>query len=382
MAQKRQLQIKGCLGSITVSSPFGSGAYFSFFTFMQQKIFDLKSKALAAAAAASSLADLESARVKYAGRKSELTALLRSLKDMEEKERFEAGKVANEARAEIEAAFARKEEELRNLQLGAAAKNLDVTLPAKKIKRGHLHPLTLIQEEIEDIFGAMGFAVADGPDIETEWHNFDALNIPKDHPARDKWDTFWIKSENPNFRAEKKRERILLRTHTSPVQVRYMQTHKPPLRIIAPGKCFRNEATDATHEHTFYQFEALMVDKEINVGNFKHVAQEFFSRFFGQDVTVRLRPSFFPFTEPSFEFDISCTVCGGRGCASCKHTGWLEVGGAGMVNQEVFVAAGYRRGQWQGFAWGFGLERLLMMRSRIPDIRLFHSGDLRFTEQF
>ena len=174
----------------------------------------------------------------------------------------------------------------------------------------------------------------------------------------------------------------MLRTHTSPVQVRYMQTHTPPLRIIAPGKCFRNEATDATHEHSFYQFEALMVGDDVNVGNFKFIAQEFFSRFFKKEITVRLRPSYFPFTEPSFEFDISCTVCGGKGCSSCKGTGWLEVGGAGMVNQAVFVAAGYEKGQYQGFAWGFGLERLLMMRHKINDIRLFHGGDKRFTDQF
>lgn len=356
--------------------------FFLFLMFMQQKIFELKERALAAINAAGSLADLESARVKHAGRKSELTGLLRSLKDMDVEERSRVGKVANQARQEIAEAFSQKEKQLQLSDKVGQGGELDVTLPAQKAVRGHLHPLTLIQEEIEDIFGSMGFAVADGPDIETEWHNFDALNIPKDHPARDKWDTFWIKDESRKSKAANGKERMLLRTHTSPVQVRYMRSHKPPLRIIAPGRCFRNEATDATHEHTFYQFEALMVDKEISVGNFKHVAQEFFSRFFGQDVTIRLRPSFFPFTEPSFEFDISCTVCAGKGCPSCKHTGWLEVGGAGMVNQQVFAAAGYKKGQWQGFAWGFGLERLLMMRSRIPDIRLFHSGDLRFTEQF
>jgi phenylalanyl-tRNA synthetase alpha chain len=257
------------------------------------------------------------------------------------------------------------------------------------VKRGHLHPLSIVQNEVEDIFTSMGFEIADGPEVETEWYNFDALNIPKDHPARDAWDTFWLKPTNNKqqttnnggkFSVES--DKLLLRTHTSPVQIRYMQTHKPPFRIIAPGRCFRNEATDAAHEHTFYQFEALMVGDDINVGHLKHISKEFFDRFFKKDVKIRLRPSFFPFTEPSFEFDISCTVCGGKGCSSCKGTGWLEVAGAGMVNQQVFVNAGYPRNKYTGFAWGFGLERLAMMKYKIDDVRLFHSGDLRFIKQF
>jgi phenylalanyl-tRNA synthetase alpha chain len=263
----------------------------------------------------------------------------------------------------------------RSKSFDFAKEKIDITIPGHKRKNGHLHILTQTQSEIEDIFTSMGFEIADGPEVESEYYNFDALNIPKNHPARDMWDTFWIKGENS-------KERTLLRTHTSPVQMRYMEKHEPPLMIIAPGRCFRHEATDAKHEHTFYQFEALMVDKDINIGHFKYVGEKFFSRFFGKKITVRLRPSFFPFTEPSFEFDISCTVCGGKGCRTCQNVGWLEIGGAGMVNQKVFEMAGYPRGKYTGFAWGFGIERLAMMKYKIDDIRMFSGGDLRFIRQF
>ena len=219
----------------------------------------------------------------------------------------------------------------------------------------------------------MGFEIVEGPELETDWYNFTSLNFPFDHPARDMQDTFWVKSP---------KEKMVLRTHTSPVQVRYMEKRKPPFRIIVPGRVYRNEATDAAHEHTLHQFEALVVGNDINVGNFKHIAKQFFSAFFGKNIDIRLRPSFFPFTEPSFEFDISCTVCGGKKCPSCKNAGWLEIGGAGMVNQNVFVSAGYPRNKYQGFAWGFGIERLAMMKYKIDDIRWFESGDLRFIKQF
>ena len=246
-----------------------------------------------------------------------------------------------------------------------------MTIPGKRKNIGHLHPVSVVRRQIEDIFTSMGFEIADGPEIENEFYNFDSLNIPKDHPARDMQDTFWIKDS-----------KLAMRSQTSSVQVRYMQSHQPPLKIIVPGKCFRSEATDTTHDHTFYQFEALVVGKEINVGNLKMVAEQFFTQFFKKDVKVRLRPSYFPFVEPGFEFDISCTVCGGKGCSACKGNGWLELGGAGMVNQNVLVAAGYERNKFQGFAWGFGLERLAMMKYKIDDVRLFHSGDLRFIRQF
>ncbi|HIE16493.1 MAG TPA: phenylalanine--tRNA ligase subunit alpha, partial [Bacteroidales bacterium] len=243
---------------------------------------------------------------------------------------------------------------------------------------GKLHPLTLVQNQIEDIFTTMGFEIADGPDVETEFYNFDAINMPDDHPARDMQDTFWISREE----GRKKGTGTVLRTQTSGVQVRYMKEHKPPLRIIVPGRVFRSEATDPSHEHTFHQFEALVAGPDISVSNFLHIAETFFTQFFGEKMKVRLRPSYFPFVEPGFEFDISCTNCGGDGCSTCSRTGWIEVGGAGMVHQNVFEAAGYKKGKYQGFAWGFGLERLAMMKYKINDIRLFHSGDVRFTEQF
>lgn len=347
---------------------------------LSNKVEQLKKEALEEIRKATTSADVEKLRVKYLGRKSELVGILKSLKDLSPQERKIMGNLSNAARKQIEEELSSVETQLKAKSFNMEAERIDVTipaLPAKKMKQGHLHVLTQIQNEIEDIFNSMGFEVVDGPEVETEFYNFDALNIPADHPARDKWDTFWIKNINPNFK-----EIVALRPHTSPVQIRYMQKNKPPLRIIAPGKCFRCEATDATHEHTFYQFEALMVDKSINVGNFKYIGEQFFSRFFKKDIKVRLRPSYFPFTEPSFEFDISCTVCNGQGCKSCKGGGWLEVGGAGMVNQNVFVASGYKRNEYQGFAWGFGLERLAMMKYKIDDIRLFHGGDLRFIQQF
>ncbi|HHE76799.1 MAG TPA: phenylalanine--tRNA ligase subunit alpha, partial [Candidatus Parcubacteria bacterium] len=250
----------------------------------------------------------------------------------------------------------------------------DVTVPAKKPLLGHLHPLTLVKREIERIFEAMGFKIVQGPEVETEWHNFDALNIPKDHPARDAWDTFWLKNG------------LLLRTHTSPVQIRYMEKHQPPFRIISPGKVFRHEATDASHEFEFWQLEGLMVDNNVSVADFKGVVSAFFNNFFEKELKVRLRPGYFPFVEPGFEVDISCVFCNGRGCPVCKGTGWIEMMGAGIVHPRVLKNCGFNfdplLGGWQGFAFGMGLSRLAMLKYRINDVRLFNSGDLRFINQF
>jgi phenylalanyl-tRNA synthetase alpha chain len=366
---------------------------------LKDEITRLKNSAVESIVNAKSGKELFSLRVKYLGRKSKLNKILRNLKNLPIEERRSLGPLANIAKKELEEAFNKAAAILKS-RADFQKEKIDITIPARRVKRGHLHPLTIIQNEVEDIFTAMGFEIAEGPEAETEWYNFDALNIPANHPARDEWDTFWLRSNqkfpisnfqfpnksqipaSPAGRLNPKIQKILLRTHTSPVQVRYMETHKPPFRIIAPGRCFRHEATDAAHEHTFYQFEALMVGDDISIGHLKFIAKEFFDRFFKKDVKIRLRPSFFPFTEPSFEFDISCTVCGGKGCPSCKKEGWLEVAGAGMVNQQVFVNAGYPRGRYAGFAWGFGLERLAMMKYKIDDIRLFHSGDLRFIKQF
>jgi len=284
-------------------------------------------------------------------------------------------------RAEKETKSAQNKESNRNRQ-----EWFDVTVPGKRIFAGHLHPITQVRREVEDIFERLGFSVVEGPEIETEWYNFDALNIPKEHPARDMWDTFWlrqneIKNQKPKIKSKGK-EKLLLRTHTSPVQIRYMEKHNPPLRIIAPGRVFRYEATDASHEINFYHIEGLMVDKDISAANFKAIIEKFFQLFFKKPVKTRIRPSYFPFTEPSFEIDIQCLVCQGKGCSACSQRGWIEMAGAGMVHPKVFAAVKLNPKNWQGFAFGLGLDRLTMMRYKIDDVRLLYSGDLRFLQQF
>lgn len=320
------------------------------------------------------LKDLESVFRLYLGRKGEVTTILRSLSKLPQKDRVRTGKAANELRKLLEGIYKEHKQSLSNAEEGRG-EWLDVTAPGTKMQKGHLHPLTQTRRRAEAIFGSMGFAVAQGPKVEDEWHNFDALNIPQEHPARDLWDTFWLKETI-------KGKPLLLRTHTSPVQVRYMETHQPPLRIIVPGSVFRYEATDASHEFELMQLEGLMVGKEVSVANFKSVIQEFYKEFFKSSVKIRLRTSYFPFVEPGFEVDMSCIVCEGKGCASCGKSGWLEMMGAGMVHPHVFKAVGYNPKNWQGFAFGMGLDRLAMMRYKIPDIRLFRSGDLRVLTQF
>ncbi len=344
---------------------------------MLDKIKKIKKQALAEISQTDSIAHLEELRVAYLGKKSEFNLILKGLKDLSAEDKKTVGPKANQAKKEIQITLENKLSDLEDLQ-NVEKEWIDVTLPGKSNKIGHLHPLTIVQQDIEDIFTAMGFEIADGPEVESEFYNFDAVNVPEDHPGRDMQDTFWISKEE----GREKGSGTVMRTQTSSVQVRYMEKHKPPFRIIVPGRVFRQEATDATHEHTFHQFEALVVGKKVSVANFLHIAEIFFSRFFNQKINVRVRPSFFPFVEPGFEFDISCTNCEGKGCSACKNTGWLEVGGAGMVHQNVFEAAGYPKGEYQGFAWGFGLERLAMMKYKINDIRLFHGGDVRFTKQF
>ncbi len=348
---------------------------------MEQKIADVMALAMAEVEAASTIEELELVRVKFLGKKSPFGEILRSLKDLSAEQKRAIGPVANDAKKEVTSMINNKFEALENAQ-DADREWIDVTAPGEKVPRGHSHPLTIVQRDIEQIFAQMGFEIADGPDVETEFYNFDAVNVPADHPARDMQDTFFINVPDGE-------EKQVLRTHTSSVQVRYMQKHTPPFRIIIPGRVFRNEATDSTHDHTFHQFEALVVDDDISVANFLDIAQKFFSQFFARDIKVKLRPSYFPFVEPGFEFDISCTTCGGSGtksdnarCGACKATGWLEIGGAGMVHQNVLAAGGYKRNQYQGFAWGFGLERLAMMKYKIDDIRHFHSGDNRVSKQF
>lgn len=318
---------------------------------------------------AGNLKELDLVFKNYLGKKGEITSVLRSLKNLSESKRKKTGKGANELKSYLEKEI-KKKKLLFAKDIEKREEWLDITAPGEKHYVGHLHPLTLVRRKIEEIFQAMGFSVITGPEMENEWYNFDALNIPKDHPARDMWDTFYLKNGK------------LLRTHTSPVQIRYMEKNRPPFRIIVPGRIFRHEATDASHEINFYQVEGLMVGKDISAANFKAIIQEFLSRFFNKKIKTRLRPSFFPFTEPSFEVDMTCLVCEGKGCSTCSRTGWIELIGAGMVHPNVLKAGGINPKNWQGFAFGIGMDRLAMMKYKINDVRLFYSGDLRFLKQF
>ncbi len=310
------------------------------------------------------LSDLEQFRIKYLGRKGELTAILRSLKGLPTTKRKKTGAEANKLKKELELQISNQKSRIvkQEIRKKETERKIDVTAPGIKPSQGHLHPLTLIMRKIEEIFLSMGFKIIEGTDIETEHYNFDALNVPKDHPARDVWDTFWLKTKG---------ERLLLRTHTSPMQIKYMEENNPPLRIIVPGRCFRYEATDASHHHTFYQLEGLMVDRHINVANFKAIIQEFFRKLFGEDIEMKMIPTYYPFVEPGF--DIQMKFPNGK---------WMEIVGAGMVHPNVFKSAGYVPGNWQGFAFGMGIDRIAMMKYRINDIRLLYSGDLKFLQQF
>jgi len=318
------------------------------------------------------LKDLDSVYKKYLDKQGELSQILRSLNKMPKTKRIKLGKEANELKQVLKENIEQKTKKLKEKTFKQAYEKewIDVTMPGKKPVLGHLHPLTQVKREVERIFQLMGFSIIEGPEIETAWYNFDVLNIPKDHPARDLWDTFYLKNG------------MLLRTHTSPVQVRYMEKNNPPLRIIVPGRIFRHEATDANHEFNFYHVEGLMIDRNISAANFRAVLQEFYREFFKKPVKIRMRPSYFPFVVPGFEVDMSCTVCLGKGCATCGRTGWQEMMGAGMVHPSVLKNAGFNPKNWQGFAFGMGLERLAMMKYRINDIRLFYKGDLRFLKQF
>lgn len=346
---------------------------------MINKLSTIEKNAKAAIDAASTADEVEHIRVEYLGRKGALPMLLREVKELPASERTKVGSVGNKLRENLETLIEKKRTRLLETSHESILKTewLDVTHPGRKPPKGHLHPITKVLREITTIFASMGFATVEGPEVETEHYNFDALNIPKDHPARDMWDTFWLKQKNA------KDERLLLRTHTSPMQIRYMEQHNPPIRIIVPGRVYRYEASNASHNYQFYQLEGLMVDRNITIANFKAVIQELFSRFFKKSVTIRLRPSaYFPFTEPSFEVDISCITCNAKGCAVCQKSGWVELAGAGMVHPNVYKAAGYNPKDWQGFAFGFGFDRLVMMKYKIPDIRLLNSGDMRFLKQF
>lgn len=328
--------------------------------------------ALARIHAAVNLDELEAVRVEVLGRKGSLAEFGKRMGKLSAEERVSAGKALNGAKTSLEAAFDLKKTAFETAALDArlAGEWLDLTIPPQGIVPGSLHPLTQIQNEIESLFFSMGFTILDGPEVETEFYNFDALNIPPDHPARDMQDTFWLEGGH------------LLRTHTSPVQVRGMQRLGPPLRMIAPGRVFRNEEVDPSHEHTFYQLEGMMVDRDVSIANLLYFMKTLLSGIFKRDVTVRLRPGFFPFVEPGFELDIQCMVCGGEGCPVCKHSGWVELLPCGLVHPNVLRSGGINPGEYGGFAFGLGLTRLVMMRYLIDDIRWLQSGDLRFLKQF
>ncbi len=339
---------------------------------LEKRISEIQADALARIGAAKSDEELDAVRVEALGRKGTLAQISKEMGKLAPEERAAAGKLLNAAKQVLEEAFERRKREFDQAALTQRldAEWIDLTLPAPGPRAGSLHPITQIQMEIEDLFVSLGFMVLDGPEVETEYHNFDALNIPPEHPARDAQDTFWLTDGN------------LLRTHTSPVQVRGMERFKPPLRMIAPGRAFRNESVDASHEHTFYQVEGMMIDRDVSVAHLLYFMKTLLTEVFRREVTVRLRPGFFPFVEPGFELDIRCLICGGSGCPVCKHSGWVELLPCGLVNPNVLRISGLDTEKWNGFAFGLGLTRLVMMRYGIDDIRLLQGGDLRFLQQF
>jgi len=339
---------------------------------LDESIQDLLSRSLGRIEAAQTPGELEAVRVEALGRKGALAAFSKDMGKLAPEERKRIGMVLNEAKQRLESAYETREQAFAAdaLRSRLDAEWLDLTLPAPPPRRGHLHPITRIQRELEDLFVSLGFTVLDGPEVETDYYNFDALNIPADHPARDMQDTFWLDGGH------------LLRTHTSPVQVRGMERLGPPLRMIAPGRVFRNESVDASHEHTFYQLEGMMVDRDVSVANLIYFMKTLLTAIFHREATVRLRPGYFPFVEPGFELDIQCLICGGPGCPVCKQSGWVELLPCGLVHPNVLRQSGIDPAQWGGFAFGLGLTRLVMMRYGIDDIRHLQGGDLRFLEQF
>jgi phenylalanyl-tRNA synthetase alpha chain len=337
---------------------------------MEEALLHLKNEAEEDLASLNSSQGLESFRVKYLGRKSEFSSLMRQLGEVAPEDRPRLGQLANAVKQEIEKKFNLKKTEIEegNAAVGGVPET-DLSLPGRYVPFGKLHPVTQIMEEICSVFEGMGFGVAEGPDVETDFYNFEALNIPPHHPARDMHDTFYIN------------ESILLRTHTSNMQARIMENEEPPLRMIAPGKVYRCDS-DITHTPMFHQVEGFLVDKKVSFADLRGVLGVFIARMFDEETAIRARPSFFPFTEPSAEIDIACVMCRGEGCRVCKHTGWLEILGAGMIDPEVFKMVGYDPEEYSGFAFGLGVERIAMLKYGINDIRLYYENDLRFLSQF
>ncbi|MFA6431849.1 MAG: phenylalanine--tRNA ligase subunit alpha [Candidatus Margulisiibacteriota bacterium] len=338
---------------------------------MENKIDQLKEEALKVIAQAQTISSLDESRVHYLGKKSSMMEMLRSLGTASAEDRPRLGSLVNELKETLEQALRDKKVILLQTEQNKkiVAEALDVSLPGKGIKRGHYHPLTIVMEEAKQIFVRMGFEIAQGPEIETEYYNFDGLNIPSHHPSRDMWATFFVENN------------LLLRTHTSPVQIRVMEKRKPPLAIIAPGRVYRRDS-DATHSPVFHQLEGFLVNSNVTFRDLKGTLTEFLRQMFGKEKNVRFRPSFFPFTEPSAEVDVECVMCSGKGCRLCKETGWLEILGSGMIDPNVFKAVGYDPEKYTGFAFGMGIDRIAMLKYGIDDIRLLYENDLRFLEQF
>lgn len=311
--------------------------------------------------------ELEKIKIKYLGRKGEITGLTKSLATLSLEEKKKSGQKINALKKEVEKILSERSKEL--ITIGKEEEKIDITAPGSYFASGHLHPVTLVYRELFDIFKGLGFSIADGPEVETDWYNFEALNIPKDHPARDIQDSFYFNGD------------MVLRTHTSPVQIRYMERHKPPLRVIVYGRTYRRDS-DMTHTPMFHQLEGLLVDKNVTMADLKGTLDYFAKKFFGPERKTRFRPHHFPFTEPSAEVDVSCGICNGKGCRSCKYSGWLEILGAGMVHPNVLRNSGIDAKKYQGFAFGVGIERLAMLKYNIDDLRLFFEGDLRFVNQF
>lgn len=339
---------------------------------MKEKLAAIHVAAVSALENAKEKAEVEELRIQYLGKKGELTAIMKGMGQLSAEERPVVGQLANEVRGKIENLI---EEKMAALELEAAnakikAETIDVTMPGRTVKKGKKHPLTTVLDDLKDIFIGMGFTIAEGPEVELDYYNFEALNIPKDHPARDTQDTFYID------------ENVVLRSQTSPVQVRVMENQKPPIRIIAPGKVFRSDAVDATHSPVFHQVEGLVIDKGITMADLKGTLEVFVKKLYGEETRLRFRPHHFPFTEPSAELDISCFNCGGEGCRVCKGEGWIEILGCGMVHPRVLKNCGIDPEVYSGFAFGIGLERTTMFRYGIDDLRMYFENDVRFLEQF
>jgi phenylalanyl-tRNA synthetase alpha chain len=341
---------------------------------MQQKLEQIKSEAMLAIQAADTQAGIEALRVKYLGKKGEITSILKQMGGLSPEERPVIGALANEIRAELEDILAQKDTEIEDqvLQQRLISESLDVTEPGAEIKFGRQHPMSIVLDEVKDIFIGMGFQIAEGPEVELSLYNFDKLNTPITHPAREWQDTFYITED----------ESVSLRSQTSPVQIRVMETQKPPLRIISPGRVYRKDEVDASHSPMFHQIEGLVVDRGVTMGDLKGTLNLLVSKIYGSDTKTRFRPHNFPYTEPSCEVDVQCVVCGGTGCKTCGYEGWLELLGAGMVHHKVLSGCGIDPDEYSGFAFGIGVDRMTMLRFGIDDLRLLFENDMRFLGQF